>query len=197
MKKSERTRQMIIEQAADIFNEKGVAGTSIDEVLQAAKVAKGCLYGHFESKDELACASAEYLLDKVTHRRNNLLQQHKTAVDKLIAYAEMNPNPLDDTFIHGGCPILNFGVDTDDTNPAIRQKVQGVIKTATRHLALIIKEGVTAGELSPDIHPEEFAIKLFATMEGAFMMSRVMGSPIPMKTAMKAMRKEIINYSLI
>jgi TetR/AcrR family transcriptional regulator, transcriptional repressor for nem operon len=197
MKKSERTRQMIIEQAADIFNEKGVAGTSIDEVLQAAKVAKGCLYGHFESKDELAYASAEYLLDKVTNRRNNVLQLQKTSIDKLIAFVEMNANPLDDSFIHGGCPILNFGVDTDDTNQAIREKVQSVIKTATRQLTTIIKDGVSAGELSADIHPEELAIKLFAAVEGAFMISRVMGSPLPMKTAVKAMKKEILSYSLI
>ncbi|MBW8682809.1 TetR/AcrR family transcriptional regulator [Chitinophaga rhizophila] len=197
MKKSERTRQLIIEQAAELFNEKGVAGTSIDEVLLAAKVAKGCLYGHFQSKDELACASADYLLDKVTLRRNNLLQSQRTAVDKLIAFVEMNPNPLDDSFIHGGCPILNFGIDTDDTNPAIREKVQGVIKGATRHLTIIIKDGIAAGELSADLSAEEFAVKLFATMEGAFMMSRVMASPLPMRTAIKAMKKEIISYSLI
>ncbi|TWV94344.1 TetR/AcrR family transcriptional regulator [Chitinophaga pinensis] len=197
MKKSERTRQLIIEQAADIFNEKGVAGTSIDEVLQAAKVAKGCLYGHFQSKDELALASAAYLLDKVANRRMNILQQHKTSVDKLLAYAEMNTNPLDNSFVHGGCPILNFGVDTDDTNPAIREKVQSVIKAANRNLVTIIKEGIAAGELSPEVNPEEFAIKLFATMEGAFLMSRVMGSPLPMKTAIRAMKKEIIAYSLI
>ena len=197
MKKSERTRQLIIEQAADIFNEKGVAGTSIDEVLQAAKVAKGCLYGHFQSKDELALASAEYLLDKVANRRTNLLQQHKTSVDKLLAYAEMNANPLDNSFVHGGCPILNFGVDTDDTNQPIREKVQSCMKATTRNLTTIIKEGITAGELAPEISPEELAIKLFAITEGAFLMSRVMGSPLPMKTAIKAMKKEIISYSLI
>ncbi|MCF6407926.1 TetR/AcrR family transcriptional regulator [Chitinophaga filiformis] len=197
MKKSERTRQFIIEQAADLFNEKGVAGTSIDEILQASKVAKGCLYGHFQSKDELAYASAAYLLDKLTTHRNRLMQEQTTAIGKLTVFAELNANPLDSSFIHGGCPILNFAVDSDDTNPAIKEKVQSVVSQTIKMLAGIIKEGVKAGELSPSINADEIAVKLFATVEGATMMSRVTGSLLPMKTAVKAMKKELATYSLI
>lgn len=196
MKKSERTRQFIIEQAADLFNEKGIAGTSIDEILQAAKVAKGCLYGHFQSKDELAYASAEYLLDKLTTHRNRLMQEQKTAIGKLTVFAELNANPLNG-FIHGGCPILNFAVDTDDTNPAIKEKVQSVVSQTIKMLTGIVKEGVKAGELSPSINADEMAVKMFATVEGATMMSRVTGSPLPMKTAVKAMKKELASYSLV
>lgn len=197
MKKSERTRQFIIEQAADLFNEKGIAGTSIDEVLQAAKVAKGCLYGHFQSKDELACASTDYLLEKVTTRRNRLMQEQNTAIGKLTVFAELNANPLDGSFIHGGCPILNFGVDSDDTNPVIKEKVRTVISQTLKMLTGIVKDGIKAGEFSPDINAEEMAVKMFATVEGATMMSRVTGSPLPMKTAVKAMKKELAAYSLV
>lgn len=197
MKKSERTRQFIIEQAADLFNEKGIAGTSIDEVLQAAKVAKGCLYGHFQSKEELAYASAEYLLDKLTSHRNRLIQEQKTSIEKLMAFAEVTKNPLDGSFIHGGCPILNFAVDADDTNPAIREKVQSIVRQTIRMLTGIVKDGVKAGEISPAVNAEEVAVRMFATVEGAIMMSRVTGSPLPMKTAVKAMKKELATYSLI
>lgn len=197
MKKSERTRQLIIEQAADLFNEKGIAGTSIDEVLQAAKVAKGCLYGHFQSKDELAFASAAYLLDKLVTHRNRLMEGQSTSVGKLIVFAEFNANPLDESFIRGGCPVLNFGVDTDDTNPAIREKVKSVISQTIKMLTGIIKDGVKAGELSPTINADEMAMKMFAMVEGATMMSRVTGSPLPMKTVVKAMKRELATYSLI
>jgi AcrR family transcriptional regulator len=197
MKKSERTRQFIIEQAADLFNERGIAGTSIDEVLQAAKVAKGCLYGHFQSKDELAYASADYLLDKLTTHRNRLMQEQDTAIGKLTAFAELNANPLEGSFIHGGCPILNFGVDSDDTNPVIKEKVRTVISQTIKMLTGIVKDGIKSGEFSPDINAEEMAVKMFATVEGATMMSRVTGSPLPMKTAVKAMKKELAAYSLV
>ncbi|UPK72510.1 TetR/AcrR family transcriptional regulator [Chitinophaga filiformis] len=197
MKKSERTRQFIIEQAADLFNEKGIAGTSIDDILQAAKVAKGCLYGHFQSKDELAYASAEYLLDKLTTHRNRIMQEQPTAMGKLTAFAELNANPLNGSFIHGGCPIMNFAVEADDTNPAIREKVRSVISQTIKMLTGIIKEGVKAGELSPSINADEIAMKMFATVEGAIMMSRVTGSSLPMKTAVKSMKKELSSYSLV
>lgn len=196
MKKSERTKQFIIEQAADLFNKKGIAGTSVDEVLQAAKVAKGCLYGHFQSKDELACASAEYLLDKLMVRRKNAMDPKTTAFEKLVAYIEINSNPVDDTYISGGCPILNFAVDADDTNEAIKGKVQSVINATLKMLSGIIKDCVKAGELSTDIHAEEMSVKIFSTIEGAAMISRVTGSPIPMKNAIRSLKKELATYEL-
>ena len=196
MKKSERTKQFIIERAADIFNEKGVAGTTIDDILKAAKIAKGCLYGHFESKDQLALASAEYLLNKLTAHTLSLIQNQKTAAGKLIAFMEVNPNPLHNTFIHGGCPIMNFGVEADDTNQAIREKVQHVIKLTTKALVSIIKDGIKSGEISSEMIPEEFALKMFATIEGATMMSRVMNSPIPMKNAIKGFKSELGRFRI-
>ena len=52
--KAERTKQFILETAAPIFNQKGISGANIDDVLSATKLTKGCLYGHFESKEDLA-----------------------------------------------------------------------------------------------------------------------------------------------
>jgi hypothetical protein len=125
------------------------------------------------------------------------MQEQTTTIGKLTAFAEVNANPLDGSFIHGGCPILNFAVDSDDTHPAIKEKVRSVVSQTIKMLAGIIKEGVKAGELSPSINADEIAVKMFATVEGATMMSRVIGNPLPMKTAVKALKKELATYSLI
>ena len=68
MSKAERTRQSIIEQAAVKFNEKGIAGTSVDDILAITKISKGCFYGHFESKEELSFVAVDHLLNKITER---------------------------------------------------------------------------------------------------------------------------------
>ena len=49
MTKAEKTKQLILEKAGPIYNAKGVNGTAIDDVLDAAKITKGCLYSHFEN----------------------------------------------------------------------------------------------------------------------------------------------------
>ena len=62
MTKAEKTRQFIIEQTAPIFNTKGVAATSINDIMEATKLAKGSLYVHFENKEELSYYAVDYNL---------------------------------------------------------------------------------------------------------------------------------------
>ena len=50
MTKSEKTRRFIIEQSAAIFNKKGIAGTSISDLMESTKLAKGGIYGNFDER---------------------------------------------------------------------------------------------------------------------------------------------------
>lgn len=47
---SSSTKRALIESATELFTERGYAGTSLDEVVAAARVTKGALYHHFPSK---------------------------------------------------------------------------------------------------------------------------------------------------
>ncbi|HEX4336137.1 MAG TPA: TetR/AcrR family transcriptional regulator [Polyangiaceae bacterium] len=49
-------REELMDAAERIFLEKGIAATSVDEIVVAADVAKGTFYLHFESKDALLVA---------------------------------------------------------------------------------------------------------------------------------------------
>ncbi|MGE8424802.1 MAG: TetR/AcrR family transcriptional regulator, partial [Sphingobacterium siyangense] len=58
--KSENTKQLIIEKTSTVFNVKGYAGTSIKDVMSATGLSKGCVYGNFENKDEIALSVFDY-----------------------------------------------------------------------------------------------------------------------------------------
>lgn len=49
-RKSERTRQFIIEKVAPIFNRKGYAGTSLSDLTEATGLTKGAIYGNFKKQ---------------------------------------------------------------------------------------------------------------------------------------------------
>jgi len=195
MKKAERTRQLIIEQAAIIFNEKGIAGTTIDDILVATQVAKGCLYGHFETKEQLAYASIDFLLDKLCNKAGSFLKSDKTSVKKLIAFIDLYKNPLN-PFIHGGCPLLNFGVESDDTNEFVREKIKKVIDQTQLLLTGIIKTGIKIGELSDDMNARTFPIKMIALLEGGTMMAKTLKDNKPMQDIHHMLKQEINNYVL-
>jgi len=195
MSKSERTRQLIIEHAAPLFNKKGIAGTSIEEVLEAAQVAKGCLYGHFESKEELSYAAADFLLQKLAERREATISKEKTAKAKLFALLDTHRDPLNSLF-NGGCPILNLSTEADDTNPVIKEKIQLTIQSVTRLFAGIIRAGVKAREFSKELDPDAFSLKMFAAIEGGNMICRTMNHNKYMLSIIKSLKDELEAYCL-
>jgi TetR/AcrR family transcriptional regulator, transcriptional repressor for nem operon len=54
--KGERTRARIVEAAAGLIYEGGVAGTTLDDVRATAEVSGSQLYHYFADKDELVQA---------------------------------------------------------------------------------------------------------------------------------------------
>ncbi len=57
--RSRRTREKIRQVADALFTEKGVKGTTVDDIVAAAKIAKGTFYLHFSCKEELILQYAE------------------------------------------------------------------------------------------------------------------------------------------
>jgi len=52
--RAERTRNAILDAAAEVFDQRGFSGASLSDILTKAGVTKGALYFHFSSKEELA-----------------------------------------------------------------------------------------------------------------------------------------------
>ena len=60
MSKAEKTRAFIIEKSAPVFNIKGYAGTSLNDLMLATGLTKGSIYGNFKDKDDVALSVYRY-----------------------------------------------------------------------------------------------------------------------------------------
>src|SRR6267378_875377 len=58
------TREKILESARRLFNRKGYAGVSIEEIMSEAGLTHGGFYRHFTGKDELYAAAVRQFLCK-------------------------------------------------------------------------------------------------------------------------------------
>jgi AcrR family transcriptional regulator len=195
MTKAERTRQFIIEKAAPIINRKGMAGTSISDIMEATQLAKGGVYGNFESKEEICSEALDYLLSRMNNSIKSQLAGLSSPKEQLLTLLEFYRRAplMPDGY---GCPMLNFGTEADDTNPDIKQKVNKAIVYAQNRIAKMVNAGIEAGELSEDFDAELFAIKAFTMLEGATLVARVQGSPRQMRIVTDILRKEIEDHSL-
>ncbi|MFI1205400.1 ScbR family autoregulator-binding transcription factor [Streptomyces sp. NPDC020883] len=81
-----RTRRVILEVAAAVFDEQGFDRATIAEILSRAGVTKGALYFHFPSKEELALAVLhEQVLDIAVRPQQIKLQEFVDA-GQILAY---------------------------------------------------------------------------------------------------------------
>jgi len=190
MTKAEKTRQWIIEQSAPIFNTRGVAGTAMSDIMAATKLAKGSLYVHFESKEELAYSAVDYILDTFSAKITDSAGRQTTAKAKLLAVVDKLTDPSTPPVI-GGCPLLNFGMESDDTNPVIKEKVKKAINGLIKGMERIIDRGIVNGEFQSSLNAKEFATKIFAMIEGGVLMSRVSGSSGQLTLIVHIIKKEI------
>src|SRR5665647_1395243 len=191
VKKGERTKRFIIEKSAPIINRKGMAGTSLSDIMGATKLAKGGIYGNFESKDEICLESFLYLTQKLTIRLDRAVSNGKTARERFLNLLEAYK---DNKNTEGGCPILNFGAEADDTNPSMKENVKRSIRMSQKRIFDIVSEGIANNEISSAINPKNFSMKVFAMIEGAILCRRVLESNAQMSIIIETIQKEFESY---
>ncbi|WAC14136.1 TetR/AcrR family transcriptional regulator [Dyadobacter pollutisoli] len=191
--KSEKTKQFILETAAPLYNEKGISGVNIDDVLAATKLTKGCLYGHFQNKDDLSAQVVDLLLKKVGDKIRMAVYQGKTAKAKIFAFMDFYKDPIH-TYIPGGCPIFNTAVEADDNYPAAKLKVGAIIRAGQEEITAVIQEGIRNGEFSAKLDPVVFAFKMVAAIEGGVVLCRAMDTAKPMHALIKSLKTELEQY---
>ncbi len=171
--KGEETRRRILEQAAPLLNRHGFQNAPVSEIMRATGLQKGGLYNHFASKEELALAAFDMIMERILARLYAVHARHTSPLAQLMAHIEAVG--LSDPVVDGGCPIANSMVESDDANPALRERVATLLARWRRYLTQVIASGIAQGEIRPDVNPDEFATYLIGSLEGAQLMSQFYG----------------------
>src|SRR5450631_1019978 len=97
--KGARTRARIVEKAAAVIHERGVAATTLDDVKAAAEVSGSQMYHYFPDKNELVQAVIDYQADTIV---NNQRHANLGSVKGLRAWRNMVVAQARDTQARGG-----------------------------------------------------------------------------------------------
>lgn len=188
MRKGERTRRMIVERSAPVFNTNGYFGTSMSDLVRKTGLEKGGIYNHFASKEELALETFEFAVGIMRERYREALSNREGALELLFAVIDVLGGLVENPPVAGGCPILNTAIEADDTNPPLKEKAREAMSGWHRLIGKITKDGVESGELSSQADPYEMASIITSTLEGALMLSKLFDNPIHMKRAVEHLK---------
>lgn len=185
MTKAERTRQLIVEKTAPLFNTRGYEGTSLSDLTAVTGLTKGALYGHFEDKNEIARAAFQYSVKRVksmVRQKMNLASTPRKQLEALLDfYSEYVFNPP----VAGGCPLLNSAIEVDDHKTDMRRIVGSELVASVDFIESLIRKGIKTREFKAGIKPRHLAYTFFCSVEGALMFARVERSREPMDIVVK------------
>jgi TetR/AcrR family transcriptional repressor of nem operon len=169
-KRGRASRERIVERAAELFAERGIAATSVDEVLAAAGAGKGQFYHYFRGRDELAAAV-------VGHRCRQVVAGLTQALGSVSSLAELEKTLAG--FAAGfeeaglpGCPIGTLATEVAGRNEEARLQAAAGFDAWERLLADALERMRERGELSADAEPAELAAGLLASIEGGMVLSQ-------------------------
>jgi len=193
MTKAERTRQFIIEQTAPIFNRKGYAGTSLNDMMDATGLTKGAIYGNFENKDAVAAAAFDYNFSRITNHLKTRILSKESAIERLLVYPEVYRDFLSIPFLQAGCPILNTSTEADDTHPLLKSKAAQALALWKSSVEKHILRGIELGEIKPDTDATRVTVVLMSLIEGAVMQAKVTNRSTELRIAMDFLEEMILN----
>lgn len=173
-KKSAETSLYILQKVAPVFIKHGFMGTSMKAITDAVGLTKGAIYGNFKDKEELAIQAFNYSVRKIMGRVAARINASKLPVEKLYAITDFYRTYLDYEDTGGGCPILNIGVDANNQNERLLERVRDVIQKLEKSMANIILAGIDRGEMKP-VDAEEYSKRLFTMIQGGVFMTLTVG----------------------
>lgn len=142
IKDADERKNEILDAADELFSQKGFDGTSISDILQKVKIARGTLYYHFKSKEEI--------MDALIERYNTML---------LAAAKEIAEDKTIPVFERLLLSIMAMNMDKDGDSKVLEHmhKPQNALMHQKTHKAMlegippilteIIKEGIEEGIL--------------------------------------------------
>lgn len=193
MSKAEKTKQFIVQETAPVFNTKGYVGTSMNDIMTATGLSKGCIYGNFENKDDIALAAFDYNHNKVTEYIKGEILATENSIDRLLVYPNTYRNYLKIPFLQAGCPILNTASEADDTHPMLKERASAALSFWKIAIENQIKRGIARNEIKADTNPTEIAVIMISIIEGAFMQAKVTTQTTDLIIAMDYLEKTILN----
>src|ERR1700761_8617866 len=115
--KGEQTRARIVAAAARLIHERGVAGTTLDDVKAAAGVSGSQMYHYFPDKDDLAEAVISHQADVIA---GNQRQADLGSAEGLRAWRDLVIAQAGSDAGKGGCPLGSLAGQLAETDPAAR-----------------------------------------------------------------------------
>lgn len=140
VKKAEERRNEILNAADELFRQKGFDGTSTKDIIEMVGIARGTLYHHFKSKEDIMDGLINRYNDRLLKAAKEIAKDKSIPAIERIIRVVMAVNLINT----GGTEVMDHLHKPQ--NALMHQKIQkSIINKLTPILADIIRDGIEGG----------------------------------------------------
>jgi AcrR family transcriptional regulator len=177
------TRERIVHAAAELMHANGVAGTTMDQVIEASGTSKSQLYHYFDDKDALVTAVIKMQAARVMQRQEPHLEQ-LSSLQGLRRWRDAVVRFVDERHGAHGCAIGSLARELADQSEPARILINATFQNWESYLAAGIRRMQERGELDARADPAELATGIMAAYQGGYLLSQARRSAQPMAQAL-------------
>ncbi|MFF0544537.1 TetR family transcriptional regulator C-terminal domain-containing protein [Nocardia thailandica] len=189
-RRSEDTRQALIEEGAAELLAQGYHGTGIKQVLDRVGVPKGSFYNYFDSKESFAEAVVGYHEQCVRRGMAEAFGPAPDAMAGLRAFFDRQAAEFAANGFAGGCLLANLGAEVEDSEP-LRRALSAAWAAWRAGMAAQLAAAQREGSVRGDIDAGDLADLLLESWEGAVIRMKIDHSLEPLA---KCLRRLLDDY---
>ena len=169
-------RQHIIDQATQLFRQKGYSATSINEIIGACGVTKGALYHHFQSKEQLALAA---IAQVEQYFMQNIFITAQPPADKALLQLQKFNRQIEQFFSQheDGCLLANLTLELGASYELFKTEILNYFKRWENSYYYLFSNFFN------DAQARTLAIDTLAQIQGCILMYRASGDLSVLKRA--------------
>jgi AcrR family transcriptional regulator len=182
--KGRATRDRILDTAAELVFEHGVAGTTLDDVRAAAEVSKSQLYHYFADKEALIHAVIDRTVQQVLDAQPALTDLSSWAA--IAAWFDGLVELQVSRHTVGGCPIGSLAGELAETDEAARQALAAGFDRWEEPLREGLEKMRSHGKLRRSADPVRLATATLAAIQGGLVLTQTRRDAQQLRTALDA-----------
>jgi TetR/AcrR family transcriptional regulator, transcriptional repressor for nem operon len=180
------TRARIVDVAARLMFERGVANTSIDEVRRSAGVGGSQISHYFHDKRDLTRHVVAARRDDVRTFHTQPSLGSLDSLDALQAWADACVADIDTVYRVGGCVYGSLAGELIDADDELHDELSAGYDQWIDLFQAGLRAMRGRGELRPDADPRHLAVSLVVAHQGGALITYATGDAEPLRVAVNA-----------
>lgn len=177
LEKPRNARDKLLGAALGVIRAKGYSATSVDDLCRAAGVTKGGFFHHFESKEALAVAAADFWSETTSALFASApYHDHVDPLERVLGYLDFRASLLSGPIESFTCLVGTMVQEAYAASPAIREACDASISGHARTLEADI-EAAMARYAVTGVTARSLALHTQAVLQGAFILAKARGGP--------------------